>query len=71
MLNGYIRDERGTVTIDWVALTAGVLLVGITVVYSLFGGGVADFTRDLNSTMTAMDSTIDTGAAPSQATFQP
>ena len=30
----------GAVTIDWVALTAGILLLGIAVVYGVFEGGV-------------------------------
>ncbi len=30
-----LSDERGAITIDWVALTAGILLLGIMIVYSV------------------------------------
>lgn len=36
----FLRDETGAVTIDWVALTAGILLLGIMVVYAVFNDGV-------------------------------
>lgn len=56
-------DEDGAVTIDWVALTAGILLLGIAVVYAIFNGGVTDLVGSINS---ALDVTIDvqTGTAP-------
>ena len=31
------NDEQGAVTIDWVALTAGLVLLGIMVVYAVMG----------------------------------
>lgn len=39
-LQRFLRDESGAVTIDWVALTAGILLLGIMVVYAVFNDGV-------------------------------
>ncbi len=30
-----LNDERGAVTIDWVTLTAGILLLGIMIVYTV------------------------------------
>ncbi len=30
-----LNDERGAVTIDWVTLTAGILLFGIMIVYTV------------------------------------
>ena len=30
-----LNDERGAVTIDWVTLTAGILLFGIMMVYTV------------------------------------
>ena len=35
MIKVFTNDERGAVTVDWVALTAGILLVGIMVVYAV------------------------------------
>lgn len=31
----FLRDDSGAVTLDWVALTAGILLLGIAVVYGV------------------------------------
>jgi len=33
----FIRDEDGAVTLDWVALSAGIVLLGIAVVAALQG----------------------------------
>jgi hypothetical protein len=37
MIKLFAHDERGAVTIDWVTLSAGILLMGIMVVYSVMG----------------------------------
>ncbi|MDA1311564.1 MAG: pilus assembly protein [Proteobacteria bacterium] len=35
---GYIvRDDRGAVATDWVALTAGIVVLGIVVMYGVMG----------------------------------
>lgn len=31
-------DKSGAVTVDWVALTAAVVIIGIGIVYAVFGG---------------------------------
>ncbi len=31
----FLNDERGAVAVDWVTLTAGVLLFGIMVIYTV------------------------------------
>jgi len=57
----FIRDEDGAVTIDWVALTAGILLLGIATVYFLFENGVAGALAEINTTLSnAVDNDIDT-----------
>ncbi len=40
-LTKFLSDDAGAITIDWVALTAGVLLLGILVVYAIFNNGVS------------------------------
>lgn len=37
MVRLFACDERGVVTVDWVALTAGILLLGIMVIFSVMG----------------------------------
>jgi len=61
----FVRDEAGAVTIDWVALTAGILLLGIMVVYAIFNGGVAGIVTSINATLTDVAAGADTGAIPS------
>ncbi len=36
------RDERGVVTVDWVALTAGIMILGIMVAYAVMSNS-ADY----------------------------
>jgi hypothetical protein len=54
----FLSDDAGAVTIDWVALTAGILLLGIMVVYAIFNGGVASLVSDINSTLEAASGTV-------------
>jgi hypothetical protein len=49
MLGKFLSDDTGAVTIDWVALTAGILLLGIAVVYGVFEGGVKPLTDEINN----------------------
>ena len=51
MLSKFLRDDTGAVTIDWVALTAGILLLGIAVVYGVFEGGVKPLTDSINQNL--------------------
>jgi hypothetical protein len=50
-----LSDDVGAVTIDWVMLTAGVLLLGIAAVYSIFNDGVMPLGDTTNSTLSSMD----------------
>ncbi len=45
----FLRDEQGAITIDWVALTAGILLLGVMVVYAIFNDGVSALVASINS----------------------
>lgn len=35
----FANDKSGAVTVDWVALTAAVVIIGIGIVYAVFGTG--------------------------------
>jgi len=69
MFTKFLRDESGAVTIDWVALTAGILLLGITLVYAIFNNGVGDLASNINSNLASAADNVVTGAAPNQSTF--
>ena len=70
MIRSYLLDETGAVTIDWVALTAGILLLGITLVYAIFNNGVASLSSNINSNLTAAGANVSTGTPPSQGSFK-
>ena len=57
----FLNDDAGAVTIDWVALTAGILLLGIMVVYAIFNNGVANLVSNVNSTLANITTGVDTG----------
>jgi hypothetical protein len=60
----FLSDEAGAVTIDWVALTAGVLLLGIMVVYAIFNNGVSSLVSNINSTLSGVTTDVSTGDVP-------
>lgn len=68
MLNKFWKDDAGAVTIDWVALTAGILLLGIAVVYGIFNTGVSTLATSINENLSsAVD--VEVGASPNQDSF--
>ena len=65
-----LNDERGAVTIDWVTLTAGILLFGIMIVYSVMNdsaGYLMDEFETLNARYAA--DAIDLSALRQQIDF--
>lgn len=59
----FLNDESGAVTIDWVALTAGILLLGIAVVYAIFNNGVNPLINSINSNLSGAVS-VNVGLTP-------
>ncbi len=59
----FFRDDTGAVTIDWVALTSGILVLGIIVVYAIYNNGVVTLVGGINDTLDNI-SAVDTGIAP-------
>ena len=57
----FLNDDVGAVTIDWVALTSAILLLGIMVVYSIFNGGVISLVSSVNSTLVGVRTDVDVG----------
>ncbi len=46
----FLKNEVGAVTVDWIALTAAILLLGMIVIYSVFNNS-ADSMTDLFNTV--------------------
>ncbi len=59
----FLSDTDGAITVDWVALTAGVLLVGIMVVYAIANNGVSSLVSEVNSTLDGENFDPDIGTA--------
>lgn len=58
----FIADEDGAVTVDWVALTAAVVIIGIGVVYAVFSNGddgVAGLVTNLNDQLNVAGSNLE------------
>ena len=60
----FLREEDGAITIDWVALTAGILLLGIAVVYAIFNNGVTPLVNNINANLKDAGANVTTGPAP-------
>ena len=59
----FCSDDAGAITIDWVALTSGILMLSILVVYAIFNVGVSPVIDDVNSILIT-SSDLDVGPAP-------
>ena len=62
----FLADDAGAVTIDWVALTAGILLLGIMVVYAIFNNGVSSLVSSVNSTLKDVGAGVNIGTLENQ-----
>ncbi|MEM7543930.1 MAG: hypothetical protein AAF367_00185 [Pseudomonadota bacterium] len=59
-------DKSGAVTVDWVALTAAVVVIGIGLVYAVFGtgtDGVAGLVTNLTGELTQASTNINDAVA--------
>lgn len=57
-----LDDDAGAVTIDWVTLTAGVLLAGMVTIYTIYGGGVSTLVAATNELANAHYENVDPGS---------
>ena len=62
----FLNDDAGAVTIDWVALTAGLLLLGIMVVYAIFNDGVSPLVSNISSTLSGVSTGVSIGTITNQ-----
>ena len=70
MVLAFLRSERGAATLDWVAMTAGILVLGLVLVYALFSGGVSSISRSINATLENSGTSIEAGSPPQPTTFE-
>lgn len=51
MLKNFLHDEIGAITIDWVTLTAGLLVVAMAVVFSILSNGWSPVANSINDNL--------------------
>lgn len=47
----FFNDDAGAVTVDWITLTAAILLLGIIIVYAIFNIGLSTLTPNINEAL--------------------
>lgn len=63
-LQSFLANEDGAITIDWVSLTAGVLIAGMITLYAIFNNGVGPLVDGTNEASTALFEDVDLGIVP-------
>jgi hypothetical protein len=67
LTNGLRRlreNESGAVTVDWVALTAGIIVVGLAIVWFIMDEGVDVLAGKIVDGLVAVDPGTTTGSPP-------
>lgn len=62
-LPAFLHDERGAITIDWVAITSAILMLGIAVIWGIFNSGVAPASAAVAANLGSIDD-VETGPSP-------
>lgn len=72
-LKTFFSDRSGAVTLDWVALTSGAVIIGIGLVYTVFGDSdgsvsslISGFTTELGVAATNLSGTTASPPPPLQ-----
>lgn len=47
----FLEDDAGAITIDWVTITAAVLIVGIVVVLAIYSQGIGPMVIEMNQAL--------------------
>ena len=59
VLNDFLSDRTGAITLDWVALTSSVVVIGMGLVYMVYGGE----SGPISTMITGYNSELDQAAA--------
>lgn len=66
IIRRFAADKSGAVTVDWVALTAAVVIIGIGIVYAVFGNdtsGIGSVVNNLDGELTQAATNIENAVA--------
>ena len=70
MLREFILSEDGAASVDWVALTGGIMLLAFAVIYGIYSTGASSTSKSVNATLVTAGTAVNVGPAPSQSTFE-
>ena len=65
-LSVFAEDDSGAVTIDWIGLTAGILLAGMVAIFAIYGNGVTVLTANVNTNMSNLTTDLNPGTVVQQ-----
>ena len=57
----FLRDESGAITVDWVALTAGILILGIVITFAIYNLGVKPMALSINQELKDIGTEVSVG----------
>lgn len=57
----FFSDDAGAVTLDWVTITAGIILLGIIVVYAIANGGMSGLVPSYKDTLAGQPAQVVVG----------
>ena len=61
---GFLRDDKGSIALEWMEIASGILTVGVMAAYALLNDGTAPPTADVNLAAASVNTEFDNGAAP-------
>ena len=72
MVRFFARDDSGEVTTDWVTLTAGILLLGIMIVYTMMNDSAGYLMSEFEQMNSQYEASVidDVSAATNQANLK-
>jgi hypothetical protein len=60
----FLRDDEGSITLEWLEIAAGVLTLGMMTTYGVLNGGTAPSTSDMSDAVTWVNTEADTDTSP-------
>ncbi len=57
----FFSDDAGAVILDWITITAGIMLLGIMVLYAIFNGGMTKLVPNVNASLGGEPTTVVVG----------
>ncbi len=57
----FVDDDAGAVTVDWITLTAGILLLSIMIIYAIYNYGLPTLVPNINEALAGEPATVALG----------